>query len=512
MYVLSWSFADAQLLFDKMPQRNVVSYNVLISAYSRSPHDAHVAFGLFDRLENEGLSPNGLTSTSLLQASAGLENLVMGCSLHGQCVKMGFLNNVRVQTSLLGMYSNRGDVECAKRAFCSMIDKDAIAWNSIISGYVKNGKLMESPELFHTMLREKVNPTRFTYSLVLNACAKLEGYDGGKLVHAQVLLLGTYIDLPLQNALLDMYCSCGDTHTAYKVFLRIENPDLVTWNIIIDEYTFAAVISGTSGVPSCDYGKPLHAQTEKTGHSKSVYIGSTLISMYVNNDDYISSQKIFSSFLHKDAVLWTEDCNLDSYTLSSALSACADLVTLRQGEMIHLACSHCGLVDKCRFFWNYMKENGLKPGSKHYSCMISLLSRFGLWEEAEKMIIESPFVDDYVESWRAILSSCIRSGNVGVGICAAENILNVNAEDNGASVLLMKVYAAAGIWDDVSETRRKMRKLMVEKEPGLSWIEVRNDVHVFCSGDQSHGQNGDVRPELSKLMGNFIPIVDEEVT
>ncbi|KAG8362717.1 hypothetical protein BUALT_BualtUnG0047600 [Buddleja alternifolia] len=87
------------------------------------------------------------------------------------------------------------------------------------------------------MLRERVNPTRFTYSSVLNACAKFEDYDGRKLVHAQVLLSGTYINLPLQNAMLDMYCSCGDTHTAFKVFSRIQNPDLVSWNSMIGGYS-----------------------------------------------------------------------------------------------------------------------------------------------------------------------------------------------------------------------------------------------------------------------------------
>ncbi|KAL0377779.1 UNVERIFIED_CONTAM: Pentatricopeptide repeat-containing protein [Sesamum radiatum] len=648
MYARCGSLVDSQLLFDKMPRRNVVSYNALISAYSRSPHHAHVAFQVFDHLESESLAPNGLTITSLLQAAAGLEDLVVGSSLHALCVKIGFLDNIRIQTSLLGMYSNCGDVGCAKKVFSDMVDKDAIAWNSIISGCMKNGKVFGSLELFQNMLRNGVKPTQFTYSLVLNACAKSEDYDTGKLVHAQVLLSGTCIDLPLQNSLLDMYCSCGDTHTAFNVFLRIGNPDLVSWNSMIggysengdgekamdmfvqlrrvsslkpDEYTLAAVISGTSGFPACDYGKPLHAQTEKTGLARSVYIGSTLISMYFGNDDAVSSQKIFNSFLHKDAVLWTdmiaghvrigesegalkffhemskEDWDLDSFTLSSALSACADLVTLRQGEMIHClavktgnvaevcmcsslvdmyakngelkaatdtfsclpkcdlmcwnsmltgygnhgkpeeafqiffkmlkhglrpdqvtflsllaACSHCGLVEKCRLFWNYMKEYGLTPGPKHYSCMISLLSRAGLWEEAEELIIESPFVDDYLELWRTVLSSCLKSGNLEVGIHAAEQILNMNAEDCATSILLTKLYAVAGRWNDVSEARRRMRKLMLEKDPGLSWIEVRNNVHVFSSGDSSHLQNAEMQDELRKLLGNLIPEAVENIT
>ncbi|KAL0450280.1 UNVERIFIED_CONTAM: Pentatricopeptide repeat-containing protein [Sesamum latifolium] len=520
MYARCGSFVDSQLLFDKMPRRNVVSYNALISAYSRSPHHAHVAFRVFDHLESESLAPNGTIS---LFAAAGLEDLVAGSSLHALCVKIGFLDNVRVQTSLLGMYSNCGDVGCAKKVFSEMVDKDAIAWNSIIS----------------------------------------EDYDSGKRVHAQVLLSGTCIDLPLQNSLLDMYCSCGDTHTAFNVFLRIENPDLVSWNSMIggysengdgekamdmfvqlrrvsslkpDEYTLAAVISGTSGFPACDYGKPLHAQTEKTGLARSVYIGSILISMYFGNDDSVSSQKIFNSFLHKDAVLWTDMiaghvrigetegalkffhemskevktgnvaevcvCSslVDMYAKNGELKAATNTFSclpkcdlmcwnsmltgygnhgkpeeafqiffkmlkhgLRPDQVTFLsllaACCHCGLVEKCRLFWNYMKEYGLTPGPKHYSCMISLLSRAGLWEEAEEIIIESPFVDGYLELWRTVLSSCLKSGNLEVGIHAAEQILNMNAEDCATSILLTKLYAVAGRWNDVSEARRRMRKI-----------------------------------------------------
>lgn len=626
-----------------MPHRNVVSYNALIAAYSRSSHHAHLAFHLFDQLAHERHAPNGSTITSLLQASAAVGDLAVGSSLHAHCVKTGFLDNVRVQTSLLGMYSNCGDVDCAEKVFSGMKDKDAIAWNSVISGYVKNGKILESLELYRSMLEDEVKPTQFTYSLVLNACAKLQDYGSGRLVHAQILLSGTWIDLPLHNSLLDMYCSCGDTRAAFDAFLRIGNPDLVSWNSMIgglaengdgkkamevfvhlrqasplkpDEYTFAAVIAGTCGFPSRDYGKPLHAQTEKTGLMSSAYIGSTILTMYFSNDDPVSSQKIFGSFVHKDAVLWTdmiaghvrigesegalslfhemskEGLHLDSFVLSSVVAACADLVTLRQGEMIHClvlktgnnaevwvqsslvdmyakngeleaatytfsclpkcdlmcwnsmltgyghhgkpkeafqvyfkmlkhglnpdtvtflsllaACNHCGLVDKSRFFWRNMKERGLRPGPKHYSCMISLLSRAGRWEEAEEMIIESPFADDYLESWRTVLSSCIENGNLREGIHAAEQILNTNAEDSAASILIAKLYAAVGRWDDVVETRRKMRKFMLEKDPGLSWIEVRNDVRVFSSGEQSQEQQA----VLSNLVANLIPTVAEDI-
>ncbi|CAA0832765.1 Pentatricopeptide repeat-containing protein [Striga hermonthica] len=605
MYARCGSFVDTQRLFDKMPHPNIVSYNALISAYSRSPHHAHLAYRLLSQLENENLKPNRLTITSLLQASAGLRDVVLGSVLHSRSVKIGVSNNASVQTSLLGMYSKCGDVGCAEKVFHNMMDKDDIAWNSMISNYIKNGRIMGSLDLYKDMLRDRVNPTRFTYSLMLNACAKLEDYDHGKIVHAHVLISGTYVDLPLHNSLLDMYCSCRDTRSACNVFSRIRKPDLISWNSMIggfsdsgdgkkamymfvrlmgvspyrpDEYSFAAVISGTSLFPARDYGKPLHAQIEKTGLEKSVYIGSTLASMYFNNDDFLSSRKILDSFPHKDTVLWTDmiaghvrtgqsenalrlfqemfenGCKADSFALSSALSACAELVTLNRGEMIHClavktgnesdvsvhsslvdmyakngelksaahtfcslpridlmcwnsmltayahhgrahevfqvffkmlksglspdqvtllsllsACNHCGLVEKSRYFWNYMKENGIRPGPKHYSCVVSVLSRVGLWEEAEGLITELPFSDENLELWMSVLSSCVKNENVRGGVYAARRVLEINGKDSAANVLLAKLYGGAGKWGHVMEMRRLM---MPDKEPGLSWVEV----------------------------------------
>ncbi|XP_073288887.1 pentatricopeptide repeat-containing protein At3g50420 [Primulina huaijiensis] len=647
MYVRCGSLEDSQRVFDKMPQRNIISYNALISAYSRSPQQSYRTFRLVHELEDENLVANETTFTSLLHALSGPGNEVLGSLLHNRCIKRGFCNHLLVQTSLLGMYSGLGDMDCAKKVFCLMKDKDTTAWNAIISGCVKNGKIMEGLELFQNMLKDGVAPTQFTYSLVLKASAKLGDHVTGKLAHAQVLVSETYIDLPLQNVLLHMYCSCGDINALFKVFSRIESPDLVSWNSIIggfsesgdgdmamvmfvqlgrvslvkpDEYTFAMVISGTGVYPAARCGKPLHAQIEKAGFARSLYICSALISMYFSNDDGKTSQKIFSAISNRDVVLWTdmiggngkigeseialkffrglchEGFKLDNFALSSALSACADLATLKQGEMIHsmalktgndtetcvhgslvnmyakigelkaaesvfsrvsyhdlkcwnsmlggyghhgkaneafqifdeilkhglrpdhvtfvsllAACGHCGLVNESRYFWNFMKESGLRPGPKHFSCMTSLLSRAGLTKEAERLIDESPFADEYLELWRTVLSSCIENRNSREGIRAAEQILAINPEDSAANILLTKLYAAAGRWDDVSKIRRNVREVASDKEPGLSWIEVNKNVHVFSSGDQSHLQNNEIQVELCKLLGNLMPIIEDRV-
>ncbi|XP_031115322.1 pentatricopeptide repeat-containing protein At3g50420 [Ipomoea triloba] len=640
MYARCGSLTDARALFDNMPQRSTVTYNALISAYSSSPHLGVLVFRLLSQLQNERLRPNGSTFTSLLQASSTIKNRTLGSAVHAQCLKFGFLDNVPIQTSLLGTYSNCGDLDSAYKVFRCMAHADSVAWNSFIFGHIENGEMRESLKLFRSMLRTEVCPTQFTFSMLLNACSRLRDYHTGQLLHAQVILSGAYIDLPLHNALLDMYCSCGDTVAALDVFEKIENPDLVSWNSMIagyaengdgekavrvfvqflrrslckpDEYSFAAVISATCMFPAADYGKPLHAKAEKAGLQSSVYVGSTLLAMYFSNEEVESAHKIFYSVSEKDVVLWTEmiaghcragdtdgalrffhgmlqdGLNIDSFALSATLNACAEGATLQQGEMIQslvvkagydsemsvcgnlvdmyakngnlkaaelvfslttapdlkcwntmlggygyhgepeeafrtfnkiinhglepdqvtflsllATCSHCGLVSKAKYFWNCMKEKGIKPGPKHYSCMIALLSRAGLLEEAEGMITEFPLGDYHLELWRILLSSCARYGDLRIGIRAAEQVLSLDADDSATNILLSNLYAAAGRWDAVKEMRRKIKGLMLEKEPGLSWLEaVNNKIHVFSSGDQSHLQNGEMQVVLQTLLGNM---------
>ncbi|XP_044470161.1 pentatricopeptide repeat-containing protein At3g50420 [Mangifera indica] len=647
MYLRCGSFRDAQRVFDGMPKRSPVSYNALIAAYSRDPNCGNMAVKLMSRMEYECIRPNGSTFTSLVQAASSLEDRLMGSLLHTQVIKHGFFNNICVQTSLLGMYSSCRDLESAQRIFACINDKDATAWNSIIFGNLKNDMINEGLYLYGAMVRSGVTPNQFTYSMILNACSRVGDYSFGKIIHGRVITSNINADLPIQNALLDMYFNCGATHTAFSVFSRSENVDLVSWNSMIagylengdgekamdmfvqllrlsfpepDEYSFAAIISATCAFPASYYGKPLHALVSKAGYDRSIFVGTALLSMYFKNAEAKYSDKIFKLISEKDVILWTEmiighsrmgdeECAIkyfcemrqeghrsDSFALSGVLSACADLANLKQGEMIHSqvmktgydvkmsvcgslvdmyakngdiqaaqsifdqvqdpdlkcwnamlggysqfgmaeealnffeailrrglrpdqvtflsllsACAHSGFVERGKVLWNHMKEYGIIPGPKHYSCMVSLLSRAGLQNEAEVLIIDAPNNKNRLEMWRTLLSSCVINRNFIKGIHAAEQVLGLDPEDSATCILLSNLYAAAGRWEGVAEMRRKIRGLVLEKDPGLSWIEARSDVHVFSSGDQSHPRVGETQAELHRLRGNMQKSVVDEI-
>ncbi|KAJ0248851.1 Pentatricopeptide repeat-containing protein [Hirschfeldia incana] len=642
-YARCGSLEQARKVFDTMPQRNVVSYNALYSAYSRNQSHASHAFALITRMESESLKPNSSTFTSLVQVCALLENVVMGSLLHSQIIKLGFLDNVVVQTSVLGMYSSCGELESARRVFeCVEGGGDAVVWNTMISGSLRNDEIEEGLLLFRAMLTMSgVEPTQFTYSMVLNACSKLGSYSLGKATHARVIVSDGLADSVVENALLDMYCSCGDVKEAIFVFERIQNPNLVAWNSIIsgcsengfgeeavlmygrlvrrstprpDEYTLSAVLCATGETERFIHGKSLHGQVMKLGYERSVFVGTTLLSVYFKNGDADSAQKVFGVISERDMVLWTEmivgqsrvgnsECAVqlfvemyrennrtDGFSLSSVLGACSDMALLRQGEAFHsltvktgldsvmsvcgalvdmygkageynaaesvfslvsnpdlkcwnsmlgaysqhgmlekalsffeqilqngltpdavtylsllVACSHSGSTQQGKFLWNQMKERGIKPGFKHYSCMVNMVSKAGLVEEALELIQESLPGNNEAELWRTLVSACVNTRNLQMGLYAAEQILRIDPEDTATYILLSNLYAAKGRWEDVAEIRRTIRGLASAKDPGLSWIEVNNNsTQVFSSGDQSNKEVIQVQDELHRLKSNML--------
>ncbi|KAG9158760.1 hypothetical protein Leryth_013655 [Lithospermum erythrorhizon] len=606
MYSRCGSFQDCRLVFDKMPHRNLISYNSIINACSRSTRNAYLAFDLLECMQNEDLTPKASTFTSLLQASSTLGNQLLGSLVQAQCIKCGVLDDVCVHTALLGVYFSCGNLDSAKKVFRLMEIKDDMAWDFMIFGSIKNGVVLEGLKIFSGMRKNHACPNQFTFAMVLNGCSKLEDSRIGQIVHAQLIMSGTFVDLRLNNALLDMYCSCGLKETAYEVFRRIDDPDLVSWNTMLsgyaanedgeeaismfvqlgrvssakpDEYTLAAVISATKSFPASDYGKPLHARIEKAGLQGSVHVSSSVISMYFRHDETHSAEKIFRSIIVKDVVLWTDmiagHCRTnnmesairlfsnmlqnghktDSFVLSSVLSACAELVTLRQGEVIHsmaikagfaaemtvcgslidmyaksgelqaaesifstvtrpdLRCcnsmlggyGHHGKSKEAFRVYDEISRNSLSPDQVTFLSLFATCSHRGLVDEGKL------FWSNCLESWRTLPATASPKENSD-SIQAAKQILSIDAEDSAANVLLTNLYAATGRWDGVVDIRRKLRGFSSLKDPGLSWIEVMKNIHVFSSGDQLHSDVDEVKAELHRLIGNLTLLEVEELT
>lgn len=159
---------------------------------------------------------------------------IQGKQLHALIIKFGYESIIQLQTSLLKVYAEGGNLFDAHQVFDEIPKKNIICWTSLISAYVENHKSNKGLDLFRLMLMNNVEPDQIVLTTALSACADTGGLEMGEWIHDFVRRKqGMKIDLCLNNALINMYAKCGDIVNARKLFDNTRNKDVTTWTSMI---------------------------------------------------------------------------------------------------------------------------------------------------------------------------------------------------------------------------------------------------------------------------------------
>ncbi|XP_027332205.1 pentatricopeptide repeat-containing protein At2g33680 [Abrus precatorius] len=524
---------EARKLFDEMPERNTVSWSTMISGYA-SQELADEAVGLFELMRREEEEDvNEFLLTGVLSALTSCEFLDTGRLVHSLAMKNGLLCIVSVGNALVTMYAKCGRLEDALRTFDLSGNKNSITWSAMVTGFAQCGDGDKALKLFYEMHHSGVLPSEFTLVGVINACSDLCAVVEGKQMHGYSLKLGYELHLYILSALVDMYAKCGSIEDARKGFEYIHQPDVVLWTSIITGYvqngdyegalnlygkmqmegvipndlTMASVLKACSTLAAIDQGKQMHALIIKYGFNLEVPIGSALSAMYAKCGSLDDGYHIFWRMPARDVISWNgmisglSQNGRGNEALELFEKMCSEGTKPDHVTFVNIlsACSHMGLVDKG---WVYFKmmfdEFNIAPTVEHYACMVDILSRAGKLNEAIEFI-ESATVDHDLCLWRILLGACKNYRNYELGAYAGEKLMELGSPESSAYVLLSSIYTALGKWEDVERVRRMMKARGVSKEPGCSWIELKNLVHVFVVGDNMHPQVDEIRSELKLL-------------
>jgi pentatricopeptide repeat protein len=133
MYARCGEMGFARKVFDEMGDRDLVSWNSLISGYSKMGF-AKEAIGLFVEMREEGFEPDEMTLVSVLGACGDLGDLGLGRWVEGFVLEKKMEVNSYMGSALIDMYGKCGDLISARRVFDSMPNKDVVTWNAIITG------------------------------------------------------------------------------------------------------------------------------------------------------------------------------------------------------------------------------------------------------------------------------------------------------------------------------------------------------------------------------------------
>ena len=179
------------------------------------------------------VTPSCISFLTILEACRKLED---GYSVHGYACYFGFDSDALVSTALVTLYGKLGSLEDARELFDKMKFKTIISWNTMIASYVQHGHCQEALQIFHLIEKEPICPTPATFASVLSACAIEVDLVEGQLAHGQIIIFAMDSDLLLLNALIDMYAKCGHLEDAQRIFNKMLQRDLFSWNVYIGAY------------------------------------------------------------------------------------------------------------------------------------------------------------------------------------------------------------------------------------------------------------------------------------
>ncbi|KAL9230552.1 hypothetical protein vseg_005890 [Gypsophila vaccaria] len=236
MYAKWGFFSQALTVFQRIPHKNVVSWNSLINAYAQNGKTQQ-AIEMYRELMLFGMRPDSETIVGILPACSLSHQLDLGMCVHGLIIKSGFVTDCHVKNALIDMYS-----KCDRLSFAEMLfneldfTKDEVSWNAMITGYLHNSCFKEALSSFCQMTYEGLKPSAVSIVSVLPAVSHLTALPQGMAIHACTVQMGFQSSTRIGNVLIDMYAKCGRIDCSERYLDEMENKDTVTRNTILAAY------------------------------------------------------------------------------------------------------------------------------------------------------------------------------------------------------------------------------------------------------------------------------------
>ncbi|KAK1411744.1 hypothetical protein QVD17_32443 [Tagetes erecta] len=501
-YSESRQIAVTRQLFDEIPQKDVVFFNVMIRSYVNNKHYER-ALDMYRSMLKLDIAPDHFTLPQILKACSGSENLWVGLQAHVAVFKKALHSNLYVGNGLITMYGKCNRLLDARQVFDEMLYRDVVSYNSLVAAYAQNQLFRDALEVCRTMMQScSVKPNAGTMASLSPA---VTSSDNLKLMMDMFISYGQD-SLVSWNVMIAAYVNNSMPADAVNLYLQMES-----YRIDPDSVTIASVLPACGDLSALSLGRKIHEYVKRKRLVPNLTLENALIDMYAKCGSLNDARKVFDEMQTRDVVSWT--CMVSAYGMTgdgqTAVTMFSDMqhsgLTPDSISFVPVlsACSHAGLLDQGKQIFKLMSdEYNIVPRLEHLACMVDLLGRSGRINEAYEFI-KCMKVKPNDRIWGALLSACKVHSNMDIGLVAADHLFESVPEQAGYYVLLSNIYAKAGRWKDVGTIRSMMKVKGVKKEPGVSNVELNNQVHSFLAGDQSHPQSKEIYEELDVIVGKM---------
>ncbi|XP_068645015.1 pentatricopeptide repeat-containing protein At1g28690, mitochondrial [Aristolochia californica] len=286
-----------------------------------------------------------------------------GQKLHTHILKSGLKPNTNVSIKLLILHLRSGCLDYARRVFDQLPRPTTSSYNSMLSGYIKQGQVQESLGILQKLAFSDERPDGFTFSMILKLSTALNWLNLSKEVHSLITKMNCEVDDFLLTGLVDAYAKNGRVDYARKVYNKVlernimcctalisgymkegliqnaeeifeemKEKDVVVYNAMIEGYskntvsairslevyrdmqrstfkptvsTFISVLGACSILAAFDVGQQIHCQLVKTDSLLDVRSGSALIDTYSKCGRVEAARRVFDDMQVKNVFSWT---------------------------------------------------------------------------------------------------------------------------------------------------------------------------------------------------------------
>lgn len=331
----------------------------------------------------------------------------------------------------------------------------------MISVSAFHGDCHHAIRLFAQMQQAQILPNKYTFSCLLKACVGLLDIKKGKELHCVIRKEGFQSDISVANALIDMYCKCGQLEIARRVFDGMSHRDVASWTSMLcgyahsvkleqlgtlfkrmklegfepNEFTWSVVIAGHAQNGGCSKALELFAEMKERGMEPDLVTWNAMIAGFSQGQHSVEAMELFGEML--DAGL-----HPNSVTISSLLPLCGLIGSLQKGKQLH------GLIYR----------RGLEINVFTATALIDMYSKCGSVKDAKKVFDRITVRN--IASWNAMIGCYGKYGLVDTSIKLFERMLGDGVRPNQVTfTCLLSACSHGGLVEKGLEIFRSMREV-----------------------------------------------------
>lgn len=441
MYFKGGFLCSGCKVFEEMAEKNLVSWTIMISGAIQNS-DFKLGLEIYLEMLRNGLRPNEFALGSVMKACASLGVHSLGLSIHCFALKIGMEQNPFVSTSIINMYAESGDIESAKLVFDCTKNLDAGCWNAMIGGYIKCKCVFKALQLLSLMPYAGMKMDQFTFVNALKGCLTIGALQCVKQLHGFIIQSAVECITSIMNALMDVYFKNGDSGSAMRVFNRIQEKDIISWNTVFSGFsqdgnarelvtlyrnlimtggkpnnvTFSVLLRKSGELQNLNLGLQFYCLALHFGLIGEANIINSVISMFSRCGKMDMACIVFDSVPFRNINTWNEfisgynvngfyeegiknfnnlrelGAEADECTFSITLEACCRTGNQEMGRQLH-----CNII-----------KSGFHSHDYVCSSLIKCYSTVGLLDDCYEIFSEPEKLD--LVSWGTMISSLVHHG------------------------------------------------------------------------------------------------------